>query len=820
MRRIARSQPGWAERYLADLMAAPGYAGELVHVAALPARNPSYSLPDPPLPPELDSLLRRLEIPRLYAHQVAGLAHARAERDLVIATGTASGKSLTYHFPVLERLLADPRATALYLFPTKALAQHQLHGLERWATLVPALAPALKAGVYDGDTSAHTRRQLRAEARLILSNPDMLHHAILPQHSRWSRFFGALAVIVLDEIHAYRGIFGSHVANVIRRLRRICAHYGARPLVISSSATIGNAPEHAARLCGRPVAAVAADGSPRGRKWVAFWNPAPLDPTGMSRRSANLEAAAHLAALIARGVPSIAFTKSRVAAELVYRYTHERLAERGGGLAERLVAYRAGYLPAERRAIERRLFAGELLGVVSTSALELGIDIGSLDAAVLVGFPPTVASAWQQIGRAGRGRVESLAIAIAHEDPLEQLLMRRPEHFFGRTPEQAVIDPENPYVLAGHLSCAAHELPLADEELAESDGGAAFGPLAAAVTTALVESGKLAHFGGQRFWSSPETPSRAVNLRTISDDTYTIVEQGSEARVVGTVDAVSGLELVYPEAVYLHDGESYVVRQLDLEQKVAIVEAMAVDYYTQPVLENSLQVLVEERRRAWGAREREPLAEATQSLAGATQPPAAGIAGGEAPLLAFGSLAVSWRTVGMKKVQFRTRDAIGYHPLDLPRITLPTRGLWLWVGERILAEVAIDGSPYPALAGLRNLLVTVLPLTAMCDPADLGGIIDTRNLGRPCIFLFDRYPGGLGFAEQGYQRAESVLETAAQLVTSCPCRDGCPSCVALPILHPAQQQDPDLGHGRPIPSKERTIDLIARLMAVSASDSR
>jgi DEAD/DEAH box helicase domain-containing protein len=409
-----------------------------------------------------------------------------------------------------------------------------------------------------------------------------------------------------------------------------------------------------------------------------------------------------------------------------------------------------------------------------------------------------VASAWQQIGRAGRGRVESLAIVIAHEDPLEQLMMRRPEHFFGRAPEQAVIDPLNPYVLAGHLGCAAHELPLADAELDEMSSG---------VAEALVESGKLALLGGRRFWSSPESPARAVNLRTISDDTYTILEQGVEARVVGTVDAVSGLELVYPEAVYLHDGESYVVRKLDLEQKLAIVESMPVDYYTQPVLENSLRVMGEERRRPLGGKGAESLDPAGSSL---------GIAGAETPVLAFGALEVSWRTVGMKKVQFRTRDAIGYHLLDLPRITLPTRGFWLWVGEPILAAVSHDESPYPALAGLRNLLVTVLPFVAMCDPADLGGIIDTRNLGRPCIFLFDRYPGGLGFAEQGYLRAESVLATARELAGGCPCHDGCPSCVALPILHPAQQQDPDLGHGRPIPSKERTLDLITRLLAAGA----
>ena len=788
---------GWAAEYLEARRAAADYQGELVHVADLPARAAAFATPEPPLAPAIASLLARLEIPRLYAHQVEALAEARIGRDVVVVTGTASGKSLAYHLPILERLVAEPRATALYLFPTKALAQDQCQGLERLAAISPALAPLMRAGTYDGDTTAASRKKLRESANLILTNPDMVHHGILPQHSRWSRFFASLAVVVIDEVHVYRGIFGSHVANVLRRLLRIAAHYGGDPLLLMSSATIGNAPALAARLTGRPVSEVAGDGAPRGRKMVAFWNPAPLDRHGLARRSANLEAARHLASLMAGGVSAIAFTKSRVAAELVYRYTHEMLAGTHPELAERLAAYRAGYLPRERREIERRLFSGELCGVVATSALELGIDVGSLDAAVLVGFPSTIASAWQQIGRAGRGRRESLAIVIAHEDPLEQHLMRNPSHFFGRSAESAIIDPENPYVLAGHLACAAHELPLTDNDLAP------FGALATPVAGALVESGKLAELAGRRFWSAPEIPARAINLRAISDDTYTIVEAGPEGRIVGTVDAISGLELVYPEAVYLHDGESYVVRRLDLEQKVAVVEPMAVDYYTQPVLENALVVLREERRRSLG--DVEPLDTAAT--------PADDIAGRAEPLVAFGELEVSWRTVGMKKIEFRTRDAIGYHPLELPRIAFPTRGLWIWVGEELFARAAAgDGSPYGALAGVRNLLVTVMPLHAMCDPADLGGIIDTRNLGRPSIFIFDRYPGGLGFAELGYLRAEVLFAAAHDLAEGCPCADGCPSCVALPILHPAQQQDPDLGHGRPIPQKRRAIDLLRALM--------
>ncbi len=807
---FARLRPereaGWVGSFLGALTAHADYRGELVHVTRLPERGAVSADPAPPLPPPLTELLARLEIPRLYRHQVEAIARARAGEDHVLLTGTASGKTLAYNLPILETLSAEPGATALYIFPTKALAQDQLLHLNRIAASSPYFGARVRAGVYDGDTSQHARKKLRESANLILTNPDMLHQGILPYHTRFNRFLGALSTIVLDEIHVYRGIFGSQVANVLRRLLRLAAHYGASPRVVASSATIGNAGDLAGRLLGRPVATIAADGSPRGRRTIAFWNPAPLDPAGFMRRSANLDAARHLADLIGRGVATIAFTKSRVAAELVYRYAREMLAARGGGLADRLSPYRAGYLPAERRAIEARLFAGELLGVVSTNALELGIDVGGLDAAILVGFPPTIASAWQQIGRAGRGVRESLALVVAHEDPIDQYLARHPRAFFARSPECAVIDPENPYILAGHLGCAAHELPLVDADLA------AFGSLAVPVADLLVEEGRLAALDGRRFWSQPESPAHGLNLRTISDDTYTIQEAAGDAHVIGTVDAISGLELVYPEAVYLHDGASYIVRELDLEQKIALVERREVDYYTQPVLDTAVRILGESGRRGLGAEPRG--AASVPGAASAT--PAASIAGARAPVAALGDVEVSWQTVAMKKIRFRTRDAIGYHPLALPRLTLTTRGMWLWVGEEALARASRGGSPYPALGGLRNLLVTVVPLHAMCDPSDLGGIIDSRNLGRPVIVLFDRYPGGLGFAEQAYQRHEEMLAAAAELASDCPCPDGCPACVGLPILRPAQQQDPDLGHGQPIPSKGATCELLRALGALES----
>lgn len=545
---------------------------------------------------------------------------------------------------------------------------------------------------------------------------------------------------------------------------------------------------------------VAGDGSPRGRKAVALWNPAPLDPAGITRRSANLEASRLVVELMTRGVATIAFTRSRVGAELVFRYARDELRRRGDRIAERLSAYRSGYLPAERREIEAKLFSGELLGVVSTNALELGIDVGGLDAAVLVGFPSTIASSWQQIGRAGRGRRDSLAIVVAHEDPIDQYLVRHPRSFFGRSPEHAVIDPGNPYVVAAHLGCAAHELPLTDAELPR------FGALGREVAEILADEGCLSVIEGRHFWSSPDLPARKVNLRTISDDTYTILEAGKGGRVVGTVDAVSGLELVYPEAIYLHEGESYIVRELDLEAKIARVDRTDVDYYTQPVLEMAIRVRGEEARRALG----EPSGEGGAPPAARAEP--ALITTSSLPLVGFGPVEVSWQTVAMKKIRFRTREAIGYHPLELPRLTLDTRSLWLWIGEEIMAFLtARDRSPYAALGGLRNLLVTLVPVHSMCDPTDLGGVIDTLNLGRPCIFIFDRYPGGLGFAEQAYMHLEELIEATGDLAGDCPCENGCPSCVGLPLLRPAQQQDLDLHHGHPIPSKSATLALVAGL---------
>ncbi len=779
-------------RWLAAFAARPENRGALAHWQTLPARPARYGELLPALPPPLANALAARGIGRLYTHQVRAVEALRAARDTVVVTGTASGKSLCFHLPALETLLESPDATALHLFPTKALAQDQLKSLVRLAGGDLEVTRALHAGVYDGDTAAGTRRKLREQANVILSNPDMLHTGILPQHAKWARFLRNLRYVVVDEMHAYRGIFGSHVANVLRRLERIVRHYGGDFRYVLCSATIRNPGELAGALTGRDVAVVDDDGAPRGEKHFVFWNPPYRDETRIERRSSNVEGCQLLAGLIERGAQAIAFTKSRVSAELVYRYAREQLERArprrgavpddpaGAPLHERLRPYRGGYLPEERRAIERALFDGTLRGVVSTNALELGIDVGGLDAAVLIGAAPTLASIWQQAGRAGRSGSPSVVVLVAYNDTVDQYLMRAPEYFFGRSPEAACVDPHNPYILAQQLACAAYELPVGPED------EAAFGPQVRDVLAALDEAGETRTIDERAYWAKSDFPGAKVSLRTMGDDTFTIQDVTKGQAVIGTVDAISGLELVYPEAIYLHDGESWFVRALDLEQKIASVEPREVDYYTQPVLDTNIRVRGELRARDWGGER-----------------------------VAFGEVTYSWQVIAMKKIKYRSLDAIGYHPLELPRLTLDTAGLWLAPREETWRALAAAGhNPWEALGGVRNLFVQLLPLMAMCDPMDLGGMIDSSNLGRPALFLFDRYPGGLGFAEQGWARLGELAGAALAHLEGCPCGDGCPACVGLPVHRPAQQQDLDaMKKAREIPGKGAARALLERWLA-------
>ena len=767
--------------FLDDLVRDRAYRGQVVHVHRLPARAAVFADPERPLPGVIGGSLAAAGIARLYSHQAAAVDAVRRGDDVVVVTGTASGKTMCYNLPVLEHLLAEPEDRALYLFPTKALAQDQLKTLHAWQGSAPEFPPAVRPATYDGDTPRSNRRKIRTEANIVLSNPDMLHVGILPYHGGWASLLQRLRYVVVDELHTYRGIFGSNVAMVLRRLARVCEHYGARPQFVCSSATIANPHELAERLTGRPCRLIDNDGSPRGPRSFVLWNPPETSPDHLSRRSANMEATDLLVRLVERGVQTIAFAKARVVAELVYRYAAEALSRgKHGRLADRIKAYRGGYLPEERRAIEKALFSGELLGVTSTNALELGIDVGSLDAAVLVGFPGTIASAWQQSGRAGRGEEESLTVLVAYNDPIDQYLVRHPGYFFEQSVEHGIIDVANPYILASHLACAAVELPLADDD---SDR---FGPSAGEVRDVLRSEGKVRHIRGRDYWASTEMPSQKTSLRNIGDNTVSIVDTtGGKHRAIGNVDAISAPELVYPEGVYLHEGESYLVRSLDLEGKVAYVERAETDYYTQPVLADQCRIVEETESKPFG----------------------------DVAAVHFGSLDVTWATVAFKKVKYYTMENIGQTALDLPSQTLSTTGVWVVPQTELLSDVRRMGlRAVEGLVGIRNAMLVTLPVLAMSDRRDLSGICNSSGTGVPTMYVYDRYPGGLGFSQKGYELVGEWLTMSRALIAECPCDGGCPSCVGMANLRPPLHQDPDLTGGYAIPDKTAALEILSRML--------
>jgi DEAD/DEAH box helicase domain-containing protein len=770
----------------------PDYRGQIAHVEVLPERPGRFGSPARPLPPPVARMLAGRRIERLYVHQVTALEAARAGQDFVVVTGTASGKTLCYNLPILEAATGGTNVRALYLFPTKALAQDQLKGLLELVGDDGELAAAVRPGVYDGDTPTSQRRRIRGEANLVLSNPDMLHASVLPYHPKWAGFFSELRYVVIDEIHTYRGILGAHVSAVLRRLLRICEHYGSRPAFLAASATIANPGELASRLVGRYMAVIDDDGAPRGRKYFVLWNPAPLGRDSLARTSANDDAVTWLVDSLKAGGQALAFTRTRQAAELIHRYARERLSKEQSPLADQVRAYRGGYLPNERREIEQALFSGRLRGVAATNALELGIDIGTLDVALLVNYPGTIASSWQQAGRSGRRQDESLAVLLAGNDPVDQYLLRHPQYFFAQSPEHAVVDPNNPYVLAKHLPAAAFELPLCQEENGDLDR---FGPLAAPIAASLEDQKQLVGVKGQYYFAGGQNPAVGVNLRQMSDNSFSIVEISAgqaEHRVIANVDAISAPELVYPQAVYLHNGETYLVRELDLAGKIAYVQRRETDYYTQAVLESNVRV--------------------TGERAESAAVPNCG--------LGYGDVDVAWQSVAFKKIKFATRENIGLGPIDIPAQNLQTTGVWLTPDDGIHAEMKAGGlRAGEGVCGLRNLAIVALPFVAMCDSRDLGGVVDSKNFGRSTIIVYDRYPGGLGYSERGFAQMPRLLSICLEMVRDCPCEEGCPSCVGLPNLRPAIHSDPDLMRGQPMPNKRATVRLL-ELLCETAESSR
>ncbi|MCP4194557.1 MAG: DEAD/DEAH box helicase [Planctomycetaceae bacterium] len=801
--------------FLKSIEQHPQYAGQISHVQQISERAGQLAQPRQPLHPGLADLLRGQGIEQLYQHQVSALETARAGQDLVVVTGTASGKTLCYNLPILEACLNDPKSRALYLFPTKALAQDQLKGQLELLAGNEQLSRAIKPGVFDGDTPTAQRRRIKAESNLVLSNPDMLHASILPYHPKWNRFFGELKYVVLDEVHTYRGILGAHVACVLRRLMRVCEHYGSRPVVLAASATIANPGELTSRLIGRDVQVIDNDGSPRGRKYFVLWNPSPDGRDHLARRSATDDAVWLMVEAMRAGGQALTFTRTRQAAELVNRYAQNSLRDQKSELANRVRAYRGGYLPKERRQIEQDLFQGELRGVSTTNALELGVDIGSLDVALLVNYPGTVASTWQQAGRSGRRHDESLAVLLAGNDPVDQYLLRHPHYFFDQSPEHAVVDPENSYVLANHLKAAAFELPL------EEDSAARFGASAPAIAEILCQAHELSQVAGKSYFAGGQNPAHQISLRHMSDETFSIILRrpksdprqvgltmhvsqrpldgphdlgpGRDAldhanEVIANVDAISAPELIYPQAVYLHNGETYFIRELDLEGKVAYAERHEMDYYTQAVLESN--VLITAQRTT------------NEALTTAE--------------LAYGNVDVSWKTVAFKKIKFSTRENVGFGSVDIPAQNLPTTAFWLVPDDQIRLQLKSERlRTSEGLCGLRNLAVEALPMIAMCDSRDISGVVDSKNLGKSSLILYDRYPGGLGYSEKGFHQIQALLELCHEMVAECECEEGCPSCVGLPNLRPAIHSDPDLLRGYPMPNKLATTRLLQLLLTQS-----
>ncbi len=726
---------------IGELRRDPELGERIVHVERVPEQSAGHGETAEAIHPDLRERMAERGINALYTHQALAIDALRDGRHVVVATGTASGKSLCYQVPILEAALEEGVDTALMLFPTKALAHDQLRALHQW------MVPDLHAAAYDGDTPREARTRIRREAQVLLTNPDMLHIGILPRHERWSTFFSRLRLIVVDELHTLRGIFGSHVAQLLRRLRRVCAHYGSTPTFCFSSATIGNPGELAQRLCGLPVETVDDDGSPRGERCFGLWERPLVEPTTGSRASANYETARLMARLLADGLQVLTFTRSRTGAELVAGHARDILRPDAPELAERVAAYRGGYLPDERRELEERLSGGELRGVAATNALELGIDVGGLDAIVLNGFPGTLASMWQQAGRAGREQRRSAAVLVAGDDQLDQWWLSHPAELFTRPPEPAVINPANPFVLEPHLACAAYELPLVDAD-AEY-----FGDSIDEAVTSLVREDRLRVRGERLVWADRRPPAPRVGLRTGSAEEFRLVLETSH-EVVGTVDGSRVFNTAHEGAVYLHQGRQYRVTALRLRDRTALLEEFDGDEYTQPREDTDLAIDDTDEQR--------PLGRSTVHL---------------------GAVSVTTTVTGYQRKQVGTGDVIAVEDLDLPPRNLPTRACWYTVPDELVEEL---GFATPRLLGAlhaaEHALIGMLPLFAICDRWDVGGlsIAVHPDTGLPSIFIYDGYPGGAGIAELAYADADRHLADTLELVRSCPCDAGCPSCVQSP----------------------------------------
>ena len=755
-------------RILDDLLTSPSTGPCITASRHFPARAPVLTSFPSSLDPRIGEALRRRGIAELYSHQARAWELIEKGHHVVVVTPTASGKTLCYNLPALQALVHQPDARVLYLFPTKALAQDQLAELEELARQLPEM----RMFTYDGDTPQDARRAVRARANLVLTNPDMLHSGILPHHTKWATLFQNLRYVVIDELHAYRGVFGSHLANVLRRLRRICRHYGSAPQFIMASATIANPGELARRLTGEPVEEITESGAPTGDRVFVCYNP-PVVNRELGIRAPYLGEAAKLAVrFLKERIATIVFAQSRLATEVLLTAIKSGVVDKTGdsGIVR---GYRGGYLPTRRRAVEKGLREGEVLGVVSTNALELGVDIGHLDVAVLAGYPGAIASLWQQAGRAGRRSGCSAAVFVATSAPLDQFMVTHPDYLFGMPPEHARVNPDNPFILVSHLKCAAFELPVGDDER--------FGDLDVRRFLGALEDEEVLHHTGRRWhWAAETYPADHTSLRTVTTDNFLVIDttardekQTKRRQIIAEVDWGSAFATIYPKAIYLVESEPYEVQELHFredEEKVAYVKRVAVDYFTDAVSAKGVWIL--------------------RRLAEVSQP---------AYLAEQGEVLVAEKVVGFKKIKMGTLENVGSGEVELPQQEMQTTAAWLTVGSEVLAQV--NPSRAEVIDGLRAvtyLLHHLAPIFLLCDIRDLGswlgdttpatsGVVATRESAKrrlmdadqfnPTIYLYDSHAGGIGLAEHVFEILPDLLRRGLATLEACACRAGCPSCV-------------------------------------------
>jgi DEAD/DEAH box helicase domain-containing protein len=711
----------------------------ITHWERIPPREAQFTPFPDRIDPRIKKALEEKGIYRLYSHQSEAFSSVNQGKNIVVVTPTASGKTMCYNIPVLDAIVKDEESRALFLFPTKALAQDQMAELHE---LITYAGVNVKTFTYDGDTPQSARKAIRQAGHIVVTNPDMLHSGILPHHTKWTKLFENLKFVIIDEIHQYRGVFGSHMANVIRRLRRICDFYGSKPQFICCSATIANPGELAGRIIGEEVEVIDNNGAPSGEKHIIFYNPPVVNRELGIRRSSIMEARRIAEMLIKNSIQTIIFTKSRLNVEVMVTYLKDIYKDRMNQ-EDKIRGYRGGYLPNQRREIERKMRNGEIMGIVATNALELGVDIGSLEVCIMCGYPGTISSTWQQSGRAGRKNTISAAFLVASSSPIDQYIITHPEYFFGKSPENGLLNPDNLAILLSHIKCAAFELPFTDDEK--------FGVETTQEILSFLEEAKiLRHVANRWHWMSETFPADDISLRSASNENFIIIDiTNPERRVIGECDRFAAPMLIHEEAIYIHEGQQYQVEKLDYEEKKAYVRVVDVDYYTDANLAVELKVIDVFREKE------------DKNI-----------------MKCSGEVMVTALVTMFKKIKFYTHENIGSGPVNLPETSMHTTSYWISFPEE-LPEDMTQTDIQNGLLGLSNVLSNSAPIFLMCDPRDISVVYQVKSpfTQRSTIYIYDNYPGGVGFSDKLFELHKEILMTAEEMIKHCGCEEGCPSCV-------------------------------------------